>query len=140
MGYPDGFLVQQASASRNPVISVTSIVTHKESQVLDVLQELNFKLCVHSQLLSRVQLFATPWTVAHQGSLSMGFPRQEYWSGLLIPPPPESPRPRDQTCFSCIGRKILYHCTTEKPQFQARGEQNRISILLLSPHCLSSLM
>ena len=29
--------------------------------------------------------FATPWTVAHQTSLSMGFPRQEYWSGLSLP-------------------------------------------------------
>ena len=33
--------------------------------------------------LSRVWLFATPWTVAHQAPPSMGFPRQEYWSGLL---------------------------------------------------------
>ena len=32
--------------------------------------------------LSRVQLFVTPWTVAHQATLSMGFSRQEYWSGL----------------------------------------------------------
>ena len=32
--------------------------------------------------LSRVQLFATPWTIAHQAPLSMGFSRQEYWSGL----------------------------------------------------------
>ena len=32
--------------------------------------------------LSRVRLFATPWTVAHQAPLSMGLPRQEYWSGL----------------------------------------------------------
>ena len=29
----------------------------------------------------------TPWTIAHQGPLSMGFPRQEYWSGLPFPPP-----------------------------------------------------
>ena len=32
--------------------------------------------------LSRIQLFATPWTVAYQASPSMGFPRREYWSGL----------------------------------------------------------
>ena len=37
--------------------------------------------------LSRVQLFATPWTVAHQAPLSMGFSRQEYWSGLPFPSP-----------------------------------------------------
>ena len=32
-----------------------------------------------------MHLFSTPWTVAHQAPLSMGFPRQEYWSGLLFP-------------------------------------------------------
>ena len=37
--------------------------------------------CILS-LFSRVRLFATPWTVAHQAPLSMGFSRQEYWSGL----------------------------------------------------------
>ena len=37
--------------------------------------------------LSRVQLFATPWTVAHQAPLSMEFSRQEYWSGLPLPSP-----------------------------------------------------
>ena len=37
--------------------------------------------------LSRVQLFATPWTAAHQAPLSMGFSRQEYWSGLPFPSP-----------------------------------------------------
>ena len=36
--------------------------------------------------LSPVQLFATPWTVAHQAPPSMGFSRQEYWSGLPFPP------------------------------------------------------
>ena len=35
----------------------------------------------------RVQLFATPWTVAHQAPLSMGFSRQEYWKGLPCPAP-----------------------------------------------------
>ena len=35
----------------------------------------------------------TPWTVAHQTSLSMGFSRQEYWSGLLCPPPGDLPNP-----------------------------------------------
>ena len=36
---------------------------------------------------SRVQLFATPWTVARQAPLFMGFSRQEYWGGLPCPPP-----------------------------------------------------
>ena len=38
--------------------------------------------------LSRVRLLSTPWTVAHQAPLSMGFSRQEYWSGLPLPSPP----------------------------------------------------
>ena len=42
--------------------------------------------------LSHVQLFVTPWTVARQAPLSMGFSRQEYWSGLLFPSPGELPR------------------------------------------------
>ena len=37
--------------------------------------------CVHAKSLSRVHLFATPWTVARQAPLSMEFSRQEYWSG-----------------------------------------------------------
>ena len=43
--------------------------------------------------LSRVQLFATPWTVAYQASPSMGFSRQEYWSGLPFPSPGDLPNP-----------------------------------------------
>ena len=43
--------------------------------------------------LSRVRLFATPWTVAHQAPPSMGFSRQEYWSGLPFPSPGDLPSP-----------------------------------------------
>ena len=43
--------------------------------------------------LSRVRLFATPWTVAYQTPLSMGFSRQEYWSGLPFPSPGHLPDP-----------------------------------------------
>ena len=42
---------------------------------------------------SRVWLFATPWTVAHHASPSMGFSRQEYWSGLPFPSPEDLPDP-----------------------------------------------
>ena len=44
-------------------------------------------------LLSRVQLFATLWTVAGLAPLSMGFSRQEYWSGLPFPSPGDLPNP-----------------------------------------------
>ena len=42
---------------------------------------------------SRVQLLGTPWTVAHQAPLSMGFSRPEFWSGLPFPPPGDLPDP-----------------------------------------------
>jgi len=53
-----------------------------------------------------------PWTVAHQAPLSVGFPRQDYWSGLLFPPD-AFPKPGIKSMFnagvSFIGRQILYH-------------------------------
>ena len=51
------------------------------------------------QSLSHVQLFETPWTVAHQAPLSMGFPRQEYWSGLPLPSPGDLPDPGTKAMF-----------------------------------------
>ena len=49
---------------------------------------------VHTYALSRVQLCATPWTVARQAPLSNGFPRQEYWGRLPFPSPGDLPNPR----------------------------------------------
>ena len=46
------------------------------------------------KLLSRVWLFVTPWTVAHQAPPFMEFSRQEYWSGLPFPSPEDLPDPR----------------------------------------------
>ena len=47
----------------------------------------SLKVKVKVKPLSRVRLFATPWTVAYQAPRSMGFSRQEYWSGLPFPSP-----------------------------------------------------
>ena len=53
----------------------------EENELLPVGKIERSGLC--AQLLSCIQLFVTPWTVAHQAqTLSMGFPRQEYWSAL----------------------------------------------------------
>ena len=76
--------------------------------------------------LSHVRPSATPWTAAYQAPLSMGFSRQEYWSGVPLPSPrilqwvaisyPRGfSRHRDQTCVACVsctGRWILYFYTT----------------------------
>ena len=45
------------------------------------------------KLLSRVQLFATQWSVSYQAPQSIGFSRQEYWSGLPFPSPGDLPNP-----------------------------------------------
>ena len=51
------------------------------------------KVKVKVKSLSRVRLFATLWAVARQAPLSMGFSRQEYWSGLPFPSPGDLPNP-----------------------------------------------
>ena len=51
------------------------------------------KLSEEVKSLSRVQFFATPWTVAYYAPLSMGFSRQKYWSGLPFPSPEDLPDP-----------------------------------------------
>ena len=60
-------------------------------------------------LLSHVQLPAIPWTVAHQGPLSLGFPRQEYWSGLPFLPLGDLPNPGIKPASSVLHcKQILY--------------------------------
>ena len=59
-----------------------------------------------------IQLFATPWIVAHQAPLSKGFPRQEYWSGLPFPSPGELLNPGVKPALPAVGGRSL---TTEPP-------------------------
>ena len=64
-----------------------------------VLRQLSVCVCVcvrvrtHVQSLSHVRIFATLWMVAGQAPLSVGFFRQEHWSGLPFPPPGDLPHP-----------------------------------------------
>ena len=64
----------------------------------------------HVSVLSRVQLFTMPWTVACQASLSMDFARQEDWIGLSFPLPGNLPNTGIESYIvSYIGKGILYH-------------------------------
>ena len=66
------------------------------------------------RLLSCVRHFATPWTVAYQAPLSMGFSRQEYWSGLPCPSPGDLPNPGNRTWVShIVGRHFTVRATRE---------------------------
>ena len=73
-------------------------------------------MCVLSHF-SRVQLFATLWTEAHQDPLSMGFSRQEYWSGLPCLPPGDLPDPGIEPNFftspALLGRFFTISTTWE---------------------------
>jgi len=70
---------------RTPISPIKEITEHSaEFPVL-------YTHTVKVKSFSRVRLFATPWTVAYQASPSMGFPRQEYWSGLPFPSPGNLP-------------------------------------------------
>ena len=66
--------------------------------------------------LSRVRLFETPWTVAHQGPPPVGFSRQQYWRGLPFPSPGDLPDPGiEPGLLHC--RQILYWLSYEGSKF-----------------------
>ena len=65
--------------------------------------------------LSRVRLFATPWTVAHQALPSMGFSRQEYWSGVPFLSPGDLPDLGIKPRFPVLGADALTSAPPGKP-------------------------
>jgi len=71
----------------------------------------------------------TPWTVAHQASLSIGFPRQEYWSGLPFPPPEDLPDPGIEPVSPALTSRFF---TTEPPCKPNMGLITRIYKELLN--------
>ena len=73
------------------IILITLLITLFDKQFNDHLTDETVKVMVKS--LSRVRLFVTLWTVARQAPLSVGFSRQEYWSGLPFPSPGDLPDP-----------------------------------------------
>ena len=70
-----------------------------------------------AQSLNCIQLFATTWTVSRQAPLSMGFPRQKYWSGLPFPPPGYLPNPKMEP-VSPAGRQSLYYWATREAPYR----------------------
>ena len=76
---PSGTCLSSNSSPLGPLSPVTSLL-HMLLRLWDFMK-------VKVKSLSCVQLFATPWTVAYHTPLSMGFLRQEYWSGLPFPSP-----------------------------------------------------
>ena len=78
------------------------------------------------QSLSRVQLFAIPWIVAHHTPLSAGFPRQEYWSELPFPSPGDLPDPGIKPRSPALAGRFF---TTEPPGKPTKYEKMGFSSL-----------
>ena len=77
------------------------------------------RVIVVVQSLSPVPLFATPWTVARQAALPVGFPRQEYWSGLPFPSPGDLSRSGIKALSPALGCEFF---TTEPPVGERKSE------------------
>ena len=76
-----------------------------------VCAHMHMRTCAHMGSIF-IQLFATPWTVAHQAPLSMRLSRQEYWSGLPFPPPGDLPSPGIEPTSPALTGEFF---TTEPP-------------------------
>ena len=86
---------------------------------LSIDRQLQIHVCSHAQSFSHVRLFGTPWIVAHQAPLSMGFSRQEYWSVLPFLSP-----------LFCIGVQLINNVV----MFQVKSKNTQPYILLLLSH------
>ena len=73
----------------------------------------NYHVC--AQLLSCIWLFATPWTIACQAPLSMGFSKQGYWGGLPFPTPGDFPNPGIKPTSPALAGGCFYHWGTRHP-------------------------
>ena len=70
-------------------------------------------------LFSCIQLFATPWNVAHQAPLCMELPRQEYWSGLPCPPPGDLLHPEIKPGSPALAGKFFMAEPPGKPSLDS---------------------
>ena len=80
------------------------------------------------ELLSHVWLFVTPWTVVCQVPLPMGFPRQEYWSGVPFPPPGDLPNSGIEPLSPALAGRFF---TTEPPGKPWKWNPNALIYLSL---------
>ena len=92
--------------------------------------------------LSRVRLFVIPWTVADQAPPSMGFSRQECWSGLPFPSPGDLPDPGIEPGSPALQADALPSEPPGKPNYARNGSLNikEVLICLSLPHTMFPLL
>ena len=88
--------------------------------------------CRGTCVLSPVWLFAAPWTVGHQAPLSMGFSRQEYWTGLPFPMPENLPDPGMEPTF-LVSPALAGRFFSTEPYCHS---SNSLMVYIIDLHCL----
>ena len=115
----------------NAMKFVYSFNVHLQNITLSPMKDakgLRYDSCSQSEVrcwsFSRVRLFATPWTVAFKAPLSMGFSRQEYWSGLPFPSPGDLPKPETEPGSPTLQADSLLSDPSEKPMYPYLSTSN----------------
>ena len=105
------FLLIESSGELSDFLSQTTF--NRLKYLLCIYTYIYIYIYTHTQTvpspLSHLRLLATPWMVAYEAPLSIGFSRQEYWRGLPWPPPGDLPDSGIEP--ESLSRQILYHCT-----------------------------
>ena len=101
------------------------------SVVSEMIKEIGHYMCVY--MLSRFQLFVTPWTVAYRTPLSMEFSRQEYRSGLPFPTPGNLPDPGTEPASPALAGKFFTTEPPGKPQYIIYKVLTQYRFIVLSP-------
>ena len=101
--------------SHDTVIPSVSVFQQGNVEIIAMVRETGLPqvFCMCAQLLSHVELFATPWTIACQVPLSMEFSSQGYWSGLSFPSPGDLPDLESEPRSLALAGRIF---TTEPPE------------------------
>ena len=101
------------------------------------------KACVHAKSFTCVQVFVTLWTVAHQAPLSVGFSRQEYWSGFHVQGifPTQGSNPRLLQLLQCSAGRCFTAEPPGKPHFVRTWQQNMfVCLFFLAMYRLLELL
>ena len=121
----------QTSASARSMLLVTVCVQQKKMRnvpgwplLATDLRKVNMLIWedVRTIIYSCQDIFVTPWTVAHQAPLSMGFSRQEYWSGLPFPSPGDLPNPGIEPSSLALQADALTSEPPGKPKIYKQHE------------------
>ena len=135
--------IQNTGVSAPPHMDLRDTIP--STAVLRYKTHLGSRLCAHVCVLSHfscVQLFAILWAVAHQAPLSMGFSRQEYWSGLPFPSPGDLPDPEIEPRSPTLQADSLPTEPQGKPKNTGGGSLSLLQRIFLTqesswglPHC-----